>query len=61
MCDIFLMLKTVYFIGYVDDHTPFSVADNIKDLIRFLEEFGENLIIWFPNNKMKLNPDKHRL
>ena len=52
------MLNIIYFTGYADDNTPFVVADNIKDVIRSLEEVGKNLIIWFSKDEMKLNPDK---
>ena len=58
---MFLILKTVYFTGYADDNPPLVVADNISDIIRFLEEVGENVITWFFNNPMKLNPDKCHL
>ena len=51
MCDKFLILKTIYFAGYADDNTPFVVAVNIKDIMRSLEEVGENLITSFSNNK----------
>ena len=61
VCDMFLILKRVYFTGYADDKNPFAVADNIKDVIQSLEEVGENLITWFSNNHMKLNPDKCHL
>ena len=61
MCDIFLILKTVYFTGYADDNTPLVVADNMNDIIRSLEEVGENIITWFFKNPMKLNPDKCHL
>ena len=53
-----LTLKTVYFTGSADDNTPFEAAYIIKDVIRSLEAVAENLIIWFYNNQMKLNPDK---
>ena len=55
MCDMFLILKTVYFTGYADDNTPFAVADNIEDVTSSLEDVGRNLITWFSNNQMKLN------
>ena len=58
MCHMFLIFKTVYFISYTDDNTPFAVEDNIKDVMRSLKEVGENLITWFSNNQIKLNPDK---
>ena len=61
MCDLLLTLKTVYFIGNVDENTPFAVGDNIEDVMRPLKEIGENLIIWFSNNQMNLNPDKCHL
>ena len=44
MCDMFLILTIAYFTGYTDDKTPFAVADNIEDVIRFLEDVGENFI-----------------
>ena len=61
MCDMFLILNTVYFTGYADDNTPFVVANNIKVVIQSLEEVGENLITWFSNSQMKLTPDKCQL
>ena len=57
--DMFLILKTVYFTGCVD--TPFAVADDIEDRIQYFEKVGENLLIWFSNNQMKLNSDKCHL
>ena len=61
MCDMFLVLKTVYFTGYEDDNILFAVAHNIEDVILSLEEVGQNRITWFSNNQMKLNPDKCHL
>ena len=60
-CDMFLILKTTYFNGYVDDNTPFVVRDNLTGVIKVLEEIGENLVNWFSNNKMALNTDKSYL
>ena len=34
---------------------------NIADVITVLEEIGETLLNWFPNNKMKLDTDKCHL
>ena len=45
MCDMFLILKAIYFTGYAYD-TPSAVADHIGDVIQFLEEVGENFITW---------------
>ena len=62
MCNMFLIPKTVYFTGYLDDSTSFAVAGNTKDVVmQSLEEVGKNLNTWFPNNQKKLNPEKCHL
>ena len=61
MCDMFLILSTTYFAGYADDNTPFVVRDNIADVIKALDEIGENVVNGFSNNEMKLNADKCHL
>ena len=61
MCDMFLILKGTYFTGYAYDNTSFVVRDNIKDVIKALEEIGESLVNWFSNNEMTLNIDKCHL
>ena len=37
------------------------VRDNIADVIKALEEIGENLVNWFSNNEMNLNTYKCHL
>ena len=61
MCGMLLILKGTYFTDYADDNTPFVVRDNIKDVIKALEEIGESLVNWFSNFEMKLNTDKYHL
>ena len=61
MCGMFLNLKTTYFTGYADDDTSLVVRDNITDVVKALEEIGENLVNWFSNNEMKLHADKNHL
>ena len=62
MCKMFLILKTVYFTSYKYDNSPFAVADNIANVMESLEQVCENLVTWFSDNQMKLNPDKcHQL
>ena len=61
MCGMFLILKGTCFTDDVDDNTPFVVRDNIKDVIKALEEIAESLVNWFSNNEMKLNNDKCHL
>ena len=43
-CDIFQVLHDAQFTGYVDDHKPFVVRDNIPDVISVLEEIVEKLL-----------------
>ena len=61
MRDMFFILRATYFTGDADDGTPFVVRDNKADVVRTLEEIGEDLLNWFLNNEMKLNTDKCRL
>ena len=61
MCEIFLILKATYLNDYADNNTPFRVRNNIADVIKALEEIGEDILNWFSNNEMKQNTDKCRL
>ena len=58
---MYLILKVTYITGYADDNKPFVIRDYIADVIKALEEIGENLLNWFLNNEMKLNTDKCHL
>ena len=58
MCDMCLILKITSFTGYADDNTPFVVRENTTNVIKSLENIGENLIKWFSDNQMKLSADK---
>ena len=58
MCDMFFILKTTSFTGYADDNTPFVVTENTTNVIKALEDIGENLIKWFSYNQMKLSTEK---
>ena len=55
------MLAHTYFASYADDKTPYTVNENAKEVIRTLEQISKPLLIWFKDNKMKLNPDKYHL
>ena len=58
MCDMFLILKTTSFTCYTDDNSPFVVREDTTNIIKALEDIGENLIKWFSYKQMKLNTDK---
>ena len=53
MCDMFLILKPTYFTGYADDSAAFVFRDSIADLIRALQEIGENPLNRFSNNDIE--------
>ena len=53
VCDMFFILKTSSFTGYAHDNTPFVVRDNTSNVIKVLEEIGENFIKWFSGNQIK--------
>ena len=55
---MFLILKTTSFTGFADDNTPFVVRENTTNVIKALEDIGENLIKGFSDSQMKLNTDK---
>ena len=57
MSDMLLILKTTSFTGYADNF-PFVVKENTTNVIKALEDIGENLIKWFSDNQMKLNTEK---
>ena len=45
ICDMFLILKTTSFTGYTDDNNPFVVRENKTNVIKALENIGENLMV----------------
>ena len=61
MCDIFLIIKTTGFTGYVDNNNPFVVRENKTNAIKTLEDIGKNLIKWFSDKKLKLNTGKYHV
>ena len=61
ICDMFLILRTTSFTGYTDDNTPFVVKENTTNVIKVLEDIGENLIKWFSDNQMKLNTNRFQV
>ena len=58
LTDLYLVLKDVDIANFADDNTPFTSANNIDDLIDFLEKASSSLFKWFKDNLFKGNPDK---
>ena len=58
---MFLFLHEAQFSGYADDNTPLVARHNIPDAISALEKIGEQFLIWFSDNQIKLSTDKCHL
>ena len=54
-------MKDVDIANFADDNTPFTLANNIFDLIDSLEKASSSLFKWFKDNLFKGNPDKCHL
>ena len=61
LADLFFTLNNIEIANYADDTTPYSVSDDIDDLISSLEKSSKDLLKWFDDNLMKSNPDKCHL
>ena len=58
---MFLFFHEAQFSGYADDNTPLVARHNIPDAISALEKIGEQFLIWFSDNQIKLSTDKCHL
>ena len=60
MGDMFMILKVTYLLvmQMIAHHLWLEIT---ADVIKTLEEIGENLLNWFSNNEMKVNTDKCHL
>ena len=61
LTDLFFIIEDTDIASYVDDNTPYVIADNIDGVIKSLEEASEILFKWFNDNLMKINADKCHL
>ena len=61
LADLFFILNNTEIANYADDTTPYTVSNNIDDLISSLERSSKDLLKWFDDNLMKSNPDKCHL
>ena len=58
VCDLFSILSDVVFAIYADNNTPYFVKNDIRSVIKSLENASVELFEWFSDNHMKGNPDK---
>ena len=61
LADLFFSINNIDIANYVDDNTPYVIADNIDDLIKSLGEAFLSLFQWFDNNLLKIHPIKCNL
>ena len=61
MADLFFILNNADIASYVDDNTPYVIADDISGVITSLEKASKLLFEWFKNNLLKGNADKCHL
>ena len=59
--DLYFILDDVDIASYVDDNTPYVIADNINGVDASLEKASEVLFEWFGNNLLKSNAAKCHL
>ena len=58
---MFFLLKDVHVANYADDTTPYIYRENIKSLIKSLEQSTNLLFNWFKSNQIKGNEDKRHV
>ena len=59
--DIFLFIIETELANFADDNTPYSINDNVTDLLNNLENGSSILIELFSNNYLLMNADKSQL
>ena len=61
LADLLFTVNDIDIVRYVDDNTPYMIADNVDDLTISLEQASNGLFEWFKNNPLKSNADKFHL
>ena len=56
--DIFYFIQDAYICNFADDHSLYSIEDNLKEVKTILKKKFELLQGWFYENHMVLNPRK---
>ena len=59
--DVFYFMNKTKITNYADDNTPYSIEENIINLLNTLEIETSVLLKWFDFNEMKSNVDKCHL
>ena len=51
-------MDDIDFASYADDNTPYTIRNDMEDVIFKLQNSSTILFQWFMDNQMKANPDK---
>ena len=54
-------MDDIDFASYADDNTPYTVGNDMEDIVLKLQDLSKILFQWFMDNQMKANPDKCHL
>ena len=49
----------INFASYIDDNTPYTIGNDMEDVIFKLQNSSKILFQWFKDNQMKANPEKN--
>ena len=58
LCDLFFNMDDTDFASYADDNTPYTIRNDMKDIIFKLQNSSEILFQWLMDKQMKANPNK---
>ena len=61
LANLFVAINDIDIASYADDNTPCMIANNVDDLMIFLEQASNGSFEWLKNNLLKSNADKCRL
>ena len=58
LCDLFFIIYDTDFASYADDNTPYTIENDMEDVILKLKNLSKILFQWFMDNQMKADPGK---
>ena len=61
LADLFFVVKDICIARYADDSTPFTVENNIDNVIASFGQVSDSLFDWFQNNRSKNIVDKYHV
>ena len=61
LVNLFFIIKDFDIANYANDNTPCMSANNMDEVVKYLEEASTKLFKWFSDNLMKSNAEKLHL